>query len=122
MARRVERSPGLDFHWKFKDFEINTVRKKYTDKKYRYDNDSDVDMRIPIELVKWQDDLCSPTGRSCFVLAWWTKTDEGDYELEFVGGRPFEHISPEEISEIWVQLRAAQRMLDEYGAAIGEVV
>lgn len=34
--------------------------------------------------------------------------------LHFVGARPFDDISPDEIADIWPQLQAAQTMLDAY--------
>ena len=82
----------FDFHWRFGCFEIATVREKYTNDRFRYDNDSAIRRAIP---------------------AWWIRDDEG-YELHFVGGRPFRDISPEEMAMIWPQLQAAQTMLDAY--------
>ena len=112
----------FNFHWRFDDFEICTVREDYTNNEYRYDNDSPIRQNIPVELVKWENwiDKDGVGHRNCFVIAWWTKTKEDVYELQFVGNRPFEHITPDEIAEIWVQLKAAQNMLDTYAIAIRE--
>lgn len=98
----------FDFHWRFGRFEIATVREKYTNDEFRYDNDSKIRRDIPVELVKWDEDH-----RCCYVVAWWVRKDEG-YALHFVGSRPFDDISPDEIATIWPQLQAAQTMLDAY--------
>lgn len=106
---------NFDFHWKFGDFEISTVRERYTNDEFRYDNDSPINERIPIELVKWEDNGHAMVPHSsCFTVAYWEQDEYGDYELRFVGSRPFEHVAPDEIAEIWKQLSAAQRMLDLY--------
>lgn len=109
----------FNFHWRFKDFEICTVRDEYTNNEYRYDNDSPINKYIPVELVKWEDytDKEGKQHHSCFVVALWRRTDDYTYELQFVGDRPFEHIEPDEIADIWVQLKAAQNMLDAYAMA-----
>lgn len=104
----------FDFHWKFGRFEIATVRERYTNEGFRYDNDSPIRREIPVELVKWDE-----RHAACWVVAWWVRKSEG-YELHFVGSRPFADISPDEIGEIWTQLRAAQAMLDMYFAASEE--
>lgn len=104
----------FDFHWRFGCFEIATVREKYTNDRFRYDNDSAIRRAIPVELVKWDEGH-----RYCYVVAWWIRDDEG-YELHFVGGRPFRDILPEEMAAIWPQLQAAQTMLDAYFDATEE--
>lgn len=112
----------FNFHWKFGDFEICTVREEYTNNEYRYDNKSPIRQNIPVELVKWENytDKDGTEHRSCFVVAWWRRTDDYTYELQFVGDRPFEYIEPNEIADIWVQLKAAQNMLDAYVMATRE--
>lgn len=98
----------FDFHWRFGRFEIATVREKYTNDEFRYDNDSEIRRDIPVELVKWDKEH-----RYCYVVAWWVRNSEG-YALHFVGARPFNDISPDEMADIWPQLQAAQTMLDAY--------
>lgn len=104
----------FDFHWRFGCFEIATVREKYTNDRFRYDNGSAIRRAIPVELIKWDEGH-----HNCYVVAWWIRDDEG-YELHFVGGRPFRDISPEEMATIWPQLQAAQTMLDAYFDATEE--
>lgn len=99
----------FNFEWKFKDFAIKTVRSNYGDKS------SSIRKNCPIELIKYVDEKHS----SCFVVAWW-ELDDGGYELHGFGDRLFKHISTEEITRIWPQLRAAQTMLDEYFKACEE--
>ena len=113
---------AFNFHWKFGDFEICTCREQYSNKEYRFDNDSPIRKDIPVELVKWENwtDEDGKDHRTCFVLAWWRKTKEDIYELKFCGGRPFDHIEPQEIAMIWKQLQAAQHMLDLYTDATRE--
>lgn len=105
---RLTYDNDFDFHWKFGRFEIATVRERYTNEGFRYDNDSPIRRNIPVELVKWDEDHAS-----CWVVAWWVRSSEG-YELRFIGGRPFHDIEPDEIAEIWRQLQVAQSMLDMY--------
>ena len=90
---------NFDFSWTYKDFAIRTKHQNFT-------NDP-VDKNRPLELVKYND----REHTTCFTLAWFVLTKEG-YELQFVGDRPFEYISPNDISEIWVQLMIAQKVLD----------
>ena len=94
---------NFDFSWQFKNYGIHTVHTEWGNK------DSPVRKDCPIELVRYFDDSHS----SCYTIADWALDDEG-YELRFVGNRPFVDIEPEEMASIWKQLRAAQKMLDEY--------
>lgn len=93
----------FQFSWKFKNFEIHTV--------YQGEEDKNKKLRknCPVELVKYFDDM----HHSCYVVAWFELDDEG-YELHFVGNRPMMDISTEEMTSIWPQLVAAQKMLDAY--------
>jgi len=50
---------------------------------------------------------------SCYVVAWFELDEEG-YELHFIGNRPMVDIEAAEMASIWVQLQAAQKMLDVY--------
>lgn len=93
----------FEFSWKFKNFCIRTVHQDYKDR------NSPLHKNHPIELVKYLDEKHS----SCYVVAWFELDDEG-YELHFIGNRPLKDISSEEISSIWTQLQAAQKMLDAY--------
>jgi hypothetical protein len=92
----------FEFNWEFGRFQIRTV----------HDDTGKLRRNFPIEIIKYFDDKHS----SCYVIAGWQRTDEG-YELRFVGSRPMQDIEPEEISQIWRQIRAAQAMLDEYWKA-----
>ena len=99
----------FNFSWKFKNFEIHTVHQNYKDK------NSPLRKNCPIELIKYFDDKHS----SCYTVAWFELDDEG-YELHFIGNRPMKDIEPDEMASIWVQLRAAQKMLDAYFKACQE--
>ena len=89
----------LNFSWNFKDFAIRNYR----------NFKSEINTYYPIELVKYTD----REHKHCYTVAMWWRDEEG-YELHFVGSRPFDDISPDEIKTIWRQLQAAQKMLDEY--------
>lgn len=99
----------LNFSWEFGLYKIRTVHEQWNDP------DSPVYKNCPIELVKYNDKKKS----SCYTVAHFERDDEG-YYLQSVGSRLFECISADEISEIWVQLQAAQTMLDAYYAADGD--
>lgn len=103
----------FNFHWRFGEFEICTVREEYSNGEYRYDNDSNINTTIPVELVKWNKEHTN-----CWVIALWRKMKGDTYELRFIGSRPFNDIEPYEIAEIWEQLKAAQNMLDAYAIAM----
>lgn len=90
---------NFNFNWTYKDFAIRT--------NYRDDANNIVNQNTPIELVKYNDS----EHNTCFTLAWFVLTKEG-YELRFIGDRPFNYISTNDISEIWVQLLIAQKVLD----------
>lgn len=93
----------FNFSWKFKNFEIHTVHQDSKDK------NSPLRKNCPVELVKYFDDKHS----NCYVVAWF-ELDNGGYDLHFIGNRPMKDISAEEISSIWLELQAAQKMLDAY--------
>ena len=93
----------FDFSWKFKDFHIRTRHDNWNDR------NSPINRNCPLELVKYLDDKHS----SCYTVAWFQLDCEG-YELHFIGNRPMIDISAKEMASIWVQLQAAQKMLDAY--------
>ena len=99
----------FDFSWDFHNYSIRTIHEKWDDPK------SNIRKDCPIELVKYNDN----THNTCYTLAYFNLDDEG-YELHSVGGRLFDDISSDEISEIWAQLQAAQKMLDAYFEACWE--
>lgn len=96
----------LDFSWNFQSkhtgniFAIRTVHKI---------GSPEISKKMPIELIKYLDE----NKNTCYLVAYFRLTANG-YELHFAGERPFTDILPEEISSIWVQLGAAQKMLDAY--------
>lgn len=94
---------NFDFNWEFDKFKICTVHEDYKDK------NSPLRKNCPVELFKYFDDKHN----SGYVVAWFELDDEG-YELHFIGNRPMKDISPQEMSRIWGQLQAAQKMLDAY--------
>ncbi len=94
---------NFTFNWEFKNFAIRTLHQDYKDK------NSPIKKNHPIELIKYFDE----THSSCYTVAYFTLDSEG-YELTFVGGRPLRDITPEEMTSIWPQLQAAQKMLDAY--------
>lgn len=94
---------NFEFNWEFRNFCIRTVHEDYKDK------DSPLKKNCPVELIKYFDEK----HKSCYVVAYFT-LDEGGYDLHFVGNRPMKDISPEEMSSVWAQLQAAQKMLDAY--------
>lgn len=87
------------FSWDFRNFAIET----------NYNKDGSINKRYPLNLIKYDDNSHTTN----FVVARWKKDSDG-YALEFIGNRPFKEITPEDIASIWVQLQAAQKMLDEY--------
>lgn len=93
----------FNFSWKFKNFHIRTRHEDWKDR------NSPLNKKYPVELVKYFDDKHS----SCYTVAWFELDEEG-YELHFVGNRPLVDISADEIGSIWIELQAAQRMLDAY--------
>ena len=104
MSRPIDTyNKKFDFSWDFKGYGIRTRHEDFKNP------DSNVDKNYPIELIKYNNDAHN----SCFTLAYFSLDDEG-YDLKSVGGRLFEHISADDISEIWAQLQAAQKMLDAY--------
>lgn len=104
MGRKIKTlNKDFNFSWKFKGYGIKTIHEKWDDPK------SKIRKNCPLELVKYNDE----THSTCYVLAFFVLDDEG-YELHSVGGRLFEGISAEDISEVWAQLQAAQKMLDAY--------
>lgn len=94
---------NFNFNWEFKNFAIRTVHQDSKDK------NSPLRKNCPVELIKYFDDKHS----SCYVVAWFELDNEG-YELHFIGNRPMVDIDEYEIKSIWVQLQAAQKMLDAY--------
>lgn len=97
---------NFNFNWEFKNFAIRTVHQDSKDK------NSPLRKNCPVELIKYFDDKHS----SCYVVAWFELDQEG-YELHFIGNRPMVDIDEYEIKSIWVQLQAAQKMLDAYHLA-----
>lgn len=100
---------NFSFSWEFKNFAIRTVHEKWDDNNKCFDKSTPLRKNCPIELVKYFDNAHS----SCFVVAWFELDDEG-YELRGIGNRLFEYIDSDEISTIWKELQAAQKMLDAY--------
>ena len=106
---------NFNFSWEFNDFKIQTIHERYDVVNKCYDKSTPLRKNCPIELIKYFDDEHS----SCYVVAWFELNDEG-YELRGIGNRLFEEINADEISEIWIQLQAAQKMLDAYFEACEE--
>jgi hypothetical protein len=102
----------LDFSWNFQSkqtgnaFAIRTVHKI---------GSPEISKKLPIELVKYLNEEKT----SCYLIAYFRLSNDG-YELHFAGDRPFTDILPEEIGSIWVQLGAAQKMLNAYFEAVGD--
>ena len=94
---------NFNFEWEFGNFALRTVHE------VSGDNSSPLRKSFPVELVKYTNEEHT----RMYVVAYYTPTDEG-YSLKFVGSRPFEDISAEEIGSVWIQLQAAQRMLDTF--------
>ena len=97
------------FEWGFKNFKIRTRHEDWGNK------NSPLHKNMPVELIKYLDDKHD----SCYTVAYFHLDAEG-YELHFVGNRPMNDISAEEMASIWVQLQAAQKMLDAYYIACEE--
>lgn len=97
---------NFNFNWEFKNFAIRTVHQDFKDR------NSPLRKNCPVELIKYFDDEHS----SCYVVAWFEHDEEG-YELHFIGNRPMVDIDADEMKSIWVQLQAAQKMLDAYHLA-----
>lgn len=109
MGRKVKTlNEKFNFSWDFKDYGIRTIHEEWNNPKSKIRKD------CPIELVKY-----NPGHATCYTLAFFNLDEEG-YELHSVGGRLFEEIDSSEISEIWSQLQAAQKMLDAYFTACME--
>ncbi len=102
-------SKKFHFQWCFKNFEIRTRHENWNDR------NSPLNKNMPIELIKYLDDRHD----SCYTVAYF-HFDNAGYELHFVGNRPMEDISAEEMASIWIQLQAAQKMLDAYYIACEE--
>lgn len=100
---------NFEFSWEFKNFCIRTVHQGDDEKNKKLRKD------CPIELVRYFDDR----HKSSYVVAWY-RLDECGYELHFIGSRPLNDISGEEMAFIWPQLQAAQKMLDAYFQACEE--
>ena len=110
MSRPIEtNNKNLDFSWDFNGYGIRTCHEDWQDKK------SPIRKDCPIELIKYNDE----THKSYYVLAFFRLDDEG-YELHSVGGRLLDVIDSSNISEIWAQLQAGQKMLDAYHEACRE--
>lgn len=99
----------FDFSWEFNDFKIQTVHERWDKDNRCYDKSTPLRKHCPVELIKYLDDRHG----SNIVVAWFELDDEG-YELRGIGNRLFEYIDADEISIIWVELQAAQKMLDAY--------
>ena len=97
---------NFNFNWEFKNFAIRTVHQDFKDR------NSPLRKNCPVELIKYFDDKHS----ICYVVAWFELDDEG-YDLHFVVNRPMVDIDADEMKSIWVQLQAAQKMLDAYHLA-----
>lgn len=102
MSRKTQ-NKRFNFEWEFKNYAIRTCHQIWGDK------NSPIRKNCPVELIRFNDESHS----SCYTIAFWCRDEEG-YELRFVGSRPFVDITADEMSSIWNQLRAAQKMLDEY--------
>lgn len=100
----------LNFSWKFRKYWITTVHEHWLSENHDYDRKTKINWNYPIELCKYNSD------GTRYTLALFKKDDEG-YELHSVGGRLFDEIDSDEISNIWKQLQAAQKMLDAYHEA-----
>lgn len=87
----------FEFNWKYKDFEIRTIRRNSTDLPY-------------VELIKWVHDVES---HYCYTLAYYRWDREGG-ELHFVGNRPFKDIAELDLTPIWKQLWLACEMLTDW--------
>ena len=104
MNRKIDTyNEDFEFSWNFKDYGIRTIHEKWDDPKSR------IRKSCPLELVKYNDS----THKTCYTLAYFHMDEEG-YELHSVGGRLFDCITVEDISEVWAQLQAAQKMLDAF--------
>ena len=97
---------NFNFEWEFENFRLRSLHE------IRDDLSSPLDKHMPVELVKFTDEK----HEHMYTVAYFMPTGEG-YSLKFVGSRPFEDISAEEIGTIWRQLQAAQKMLDAYHEA-----
>jgi hypothetical protein len=59
------------------------------------------------EIVQWWKRSDSDT-ESCHTLLWWTRGKEG-YDIEFIGGRPFEY---DQNKVLWEIMKYGQKVLD----------
>lgn len=94
----------LDFNIKYKDFELRACPKRLA----RF---SDDEPNETINFVRWRTDESGR--RYCYSLAYFKRGSEG-YDLTFVGRRPFEDISKEDVVNIWSLLEMAQNVLDKF--------
>lgn len=99
----------FSFSWKFKNFKIQTVHERWDNENRCYDKTTPLRKNCPLELIKYFDDAHG----SCYIVAWFELGEEG-YELRSIGSRLFDDIDADEIGMIWVELQAAQKMLDTY--------
>ena len=67
----------MELNWRKGDFEVRTVR--------------NMEGNPYTELVKWNED--SNGRRWCYVLAYFTKSREGNVSLNFVCDRPFRDLA-----------------------------
>ena len=95
---------GLEFSFKYKDYELRACPKHLVRLSPEEKNET-------IDFVKWEIDS---TGRKyCFSLAYLERDSVG-YKLYFVGSRPFEYIADEDLKILWRALKYAQEILDEF--------
>lgn len=92
-----EHKNQFEFHWKYKDYEIQTIQSFSTGLPY-------------VELIKWDYFAKKPC---CDTLAYYNWNSEGG-ELCFVRTRPFNSIAEIDIMPIWKQLWMACEMLIDW--------
>lgn len=102
----------LNFSWKFKDFWITSVHKEWKNEEHDYDRETAIRYGHPIEICKY-----NPDHKTRYTIAIFERDKDGYYELRSVGNRLFDDVDASEISDIWVQLQAVQKMLDAYAEA-----
>lgn len=93
----------LEFSFKYKNYELRACPKHLV----HFHPD---DKNETIDLVRWEHDGEKPY---CFSLAYFRRNDEG-YSLYFVGGRPFRYIDDKDVKVLWLALKHAQEILDEF--------
>lgn len=62
----------MKFNFRIEDLELRSCRKSLVQ----------TGDHTTAEIIKWQE-------TSCFTLAYWTKDTSDDFDLKFVGNRPF---------------------------------